>query len=135
MYNTKSYTKGYLMAFKAYITNTKVNPLTLYYRPNESTLLLQVQVAPRALNQLIVFADENAFNAFKAQNSLFIDGKTIIVNTSSTATKAREAIKTNEANANAESKRVKAAKNKAVESIENAINTKNTKLEVSVEAE
>ena len=122
------------MAFKAYITNTKVNPLTLYYRPNESALLLQVQVAPRALNQLIVFADELAFNAFKAQNSLFIDGKSIIVNTAASV-KEKDAIKANEANANAESKRVKTTKNKAVENIENAIKTKNTELKVTVEAE
>ncbi len=122
------------MAFKAYITNTKVNPLTLYYRPNESTLLLQVQVAPRALNQLIVFADENAFNAFKAQNNLFIDGKSIIVNVDNKV-KEKEAIKTNEANAVAENKRVKAVKNKAVENIENSVKTKNTELNVEVTKE
>lgn len=119
------------MAFKAYITNTKVNPLTLYYRPPESTLLLQVQVAPRALNQLIVFADENAFKAFKNQNNLFIDGKTIIVNVDNKV-KEKEAIKTNETNAVSESKRIKSAKDKQVKNIEDAVTTNTTKLETTV---
>lgn len=119
------------MAFKAYITNTKVNPLTLYYRPPESTLLLQIQVAPRALNQLIVFADEIAFKAFKEQNNLFIDGKTIIVNTDNKV-KEKEAIKTNETNAVSESKRIKSAKDKQVKNIEDAVTTNTTKLETTV---
>lgn len=119
------------MAFKAYITNTKVNPLTLYYRPPESTLLLQIQVAPRALNQLIVFADEIAFKAFKEQNNLFIDGKTIIVNVDNKV-KEKEAIKTNETNAVSESKRIKSAKDKQVKNIEDAVTTNTTKLETTV---
>lgn len=119
------------MAFKAYITNTKVNPLTLYYRPPESIMLLQVQVAPRALNQLIVFADEIAFKAFKEQNSLFLDGKTIIVNTDNKV-KEKEAIKTNETNAVSESKRIKSAKDKQVKNIEEAVTTNTTKLETTV---
>lgn len=119
------------MAFKAYITNTKVNPLTLYYRPPESIMLLQVQVAPRALNQLIVFADEIAFKAFKEQNSLFLDGKTIIVNTDNKV-KEKEAIKTNETNAVSESKRIKSAKDKQVKNIEDAVTTNTTKLETTV---
>lgn len=119
------------MAFKAYITNTKVNPLTLYYRPPESIMLLQVQVAPRALNQLIVFADEIAFKAFKEQNNLFIDGKTIIVNTDNKV-KEKEAIKTNETNAVSESKRIKSAKDKQVKNIEDAVTTNTTKLETTV---
>ena len=121
------------MAYKAYITNTMLNPLTLYYRPKESHLLLQVQVAARALNQLIVFADEQAFNAFKEQNALFLDGKTIILNTKENAVKEKEAVKTNEANAQAESKKVKSVKDKQVKAIEDAITTDKTKLETTVE--
>lgn len=121
------------MAYKAYITNTRLNPLTLYYRPKESHLLLQVQVAARALNQLIVFADEQAFNAFKEQNALFLDGKTIILNTKENAVKEKEAVKTNEANAQAESKKVKSVKDKQVKAIEEAITTDKTKLETTVE--
>lgn len=121
------------MAYKAYITNTRLNPLTLYYRPKESHLLLQVQVAARALNQLIVFADEQAFNAFKEQNVLFLDGKTIILNTKENAVKEKEAVKTNEANAQAESKKVKSVKDKQVKAIEDAITTDKTKLETTVE--
>lgn len=121
------------MAYKAYITNTRLNPLTLYYRPKESHLLLQVQVAARALNQLIVFADELAFNAFKEQNALFLDGKTIILNTKENAVKEKEAVKTNEANAQAESKKVKSVKDKQVKAIEDAITTDKTKLETTVE--
>lgn len=121
------------MAYKAYITNTRLNPLTLYYRPKESHLLLQVQVAARALNQLIVFADEQAFNAFKEQNALFLDGKTIILNTKENAVKEKEAVKTNEANAQAESKKVKSVKDKQVKAIEDAITTDKTKLETTVE--
>lgn len=121
------------MAYKAYITNTRLNPLTLYYRPKESHLLLQVQVAARALNQLIVFADEQAFNAFKEQNALFLDGKTIILNTKENAVKEKEAVKTNEANAQAESKKVKSVKDRQVKAIEDAITTDKTKLETTVE--
>jgi hypothetical protein len=121
------------MAYKAYITNTRLNPLTLYYRPKESHLLLQVQVAARALNQLIVFADEQAFEAFKEQNALFLDGKTIILNTKENAVKEKEAVKTNEANAQAESKKVKSVKDKQVKAIEDAITTDKTKLETTVE--
>ncbi len=121
------------MAYKAYITNTRLNPLTLYYRPKESHLLLQVQVAARALNQLIVFADEQAFQAFKDQNALFLDGKTIILNSKENAVKEKEAVKTNEANAQAESKKVKSVKDKQVKAIEDAITTDKTKLETTVE--
>ena len=121
------------MAYKAYITNTRLNPLTLYYRPKESHLLLQVQVAARALNQLIVFADEQAFEAFKEQNALFLDGKTIILNTKENAVKEKEAVKTNEANAQAESKKVKSVKDRQVKAIEDAITTDKTKLETTVE--
>lgn len=121
------------MAYKAYITNTRLNPLTLYYRPKESHMLLQVQVAARALNQLIVFADEQAFEAFKEQNALFLDGKTIILNTKENAVKEKEAVKTNEANAQAESKKVKSVKDKQIKAIEEAITTDKTKLETTVE--
>lgn len=119
------------MAYKAYITNTKVNPLTLYYRPPEAQVILQVQVYPRALNQMILFADENAFKAFKEQNQFLIDGKDVIVN-EAPKTKEKEAIKINEDNAIKEQKAIKSKKDKAVKNIEDSISTKNISLKTEV---
>lgn len=119
------------MAFTANATNTTINPLTLYYRPPEKDILLQIQVMPRALNQQIVFANEDYYEAFLKQNELLIDGKKLIVS-ASLKTKAKDAIKINEANAKAESAEIKAKKDKAVKNIEKTAKSKNISLETNV---
>lgn len=119
------------MAFTANATNTTINPLTLYYRPPEQTLLLQIQIAPRALNQLLVFANEDYYKAFLQQNELLIDGKKLIISTTA-KTKEKEAIKINEANAKAENAEIREKKNKAVKNIEKAASGKNISLETEI---
>lgn len=121
------------MAFTAYATNTKINQLTLYFRPPEGTQLLQVQIYPRALNQPIVFANEDFFNAFKEQNKTFIDNRSLIINSSSAKVKEKEAVKINEQNATQEHNEVKKKKDKAVKDIEDSVKSKNTSLKVTVD--
>lgn len=119
------------MAFTANATNTTINPLTLYYRPPEQTMLLQVQIQARALNQLIVFANEDYYKAFLQQNELLIDGKKLIISVRD-KTKEKEAIKINEANAKAENAEIRKKKNKAVENIEKSVSGKNISLETEI---
>lgn len=121
------------MAYTAYATNTRINQLTLYYRPPEKTTLLQVQIYPRALNQPIVFANEDYFKAFKEQNEMYIDNQTLIINDSNLKVKEKEAVKINEQNAVKEQKAVKSKKDKAVKDIEDSVTTKNISLKTSVE--
>lgn len=119
------------MAFTANATNTTINPLTLYYRPPEQTMLLQVQIQARALNQLIVFANEDYYKAFLQQNELYIDGKKLIISAKD-KTKEKEAIKINEANAKAENAEIRKKKNKAVENIEKSASGKNISLKTEI---
>ena len=119
------------MAFTANATNTTINPLTLYYRPPEQTMLLQVQIQARALNQLIVFANEDYYKAFLQQNELLIDGKKLIISAKD-KTKEKEAIKINEANAKAENAEIRKKKNKAVENSEKSASGKNISLKTEI---
>lgn len=119
------------MAFTAYATNTTISPLTLYYIPPEQTIRLQVQIQARALNQLIVFANEDYYKAFLKQCELLIDGKKLIISARD-KTKEKEAIKINEANAKAENAEIRKKKNKAVENIEKSASGKNISLKTEI---
>lgn len=120
------------MAYTAYVTNTSVRPLTLYFRPpNPGAFPIPYNIAPRALNQPVIFSNEEHFNLFKQQVALQIATKRIIVN-GSPSTKEKEAVKINEANAQAEVKSVKAKKDKIVADIEAAVETDGVSLKTEV---
>lgn len=119
------------MAFTANATNTTISPLTLYYRTPDQNMRLQVQIQARALNQLIVFANEDYYKAFLQQNELLIDGKKLIISAKD-KTKEKEAIKINEANAKAENAEIRKKKNKAVENIEKSASGKNISLKTEI---
>lgn len=123
------------MAYIAKITNTKVNPLTLYYRvpgTAEKRQLISIHLPPRALNYAVPFTDDLHFNAFRAQNITLINSEIIIIGDK---TKESQAIKVNEANAKAEVQSVREKKDKVVENLENNVSssTKKTKLKLKVE--
>lgn len=118
------------------ITNTKVAPLTLYYRApgnaEASRPLISVLIQSRALSQSVVFADDEHFEAFKEQNAEFLENQTIIIGDK---VKASTAEKVNEENAIRESKEVKKKKDRVIESLEGAVNSDKASLKVSVEKE
>lgn len=123
------------MAYIAKITNTKVNPLTLYYRvpgTEEKRQLISIHLPPRALNYAIPFTDDVHFNEFRKQNIDLINAEIIIIGDK---TKESQAIKANEANAKAEVQAIREKKDKVVENFENSVSSpKNrTKLKLKVE--
>lgn len=128
------------MAYIAKITNTKVSPLTLYFRApieveqGKLKPLISINLAARALNQEVPFADEAYFTAFKNQNSVFLNNGTILIGN----TKEKQAEKINEQNAQNEQKNVKAKKDKILNNLTDAVNNStgkqtNLKMEVSKE--
>lgn len=120
------------MAYTAYITNTTIKPLTLYFRPpNPGAFPIPYHIAPRALNQAVVFSNEEHFNLFKKQVNLQIVTKRIIVNGDPTI-KEKQAVKINEENTAEETKKVRAKKDQVVADIEAAVETEGVSLKTSV---
>lgn len=123
------------MAYVARITNTKINPLTLYYRVpgnEEKRQLISIHIPSRALNYAVAFTDDLHFNAFRIQNIDLINSEAIIIGDK---TKESEAIRVNEANAKAEVAAIREKKDKVVENFEKSVtDTKGrTKLKLKVE--
>lgn len=123
------------MAYVAKITNTKINPLTLYYRvpgSEEKRQLISIHIPSRALNYAVAFTDDLHFNAFRIQNISLINSEVIIIGDK---TKESEAIRVNEANAKAEVAAVRERKDKVVESFEKSVTDAKgrTKLKLKVE--
>lgn len=123
------------MATVLKITNTKVNPLTLYYRvpgrEGNKMPTIAVSIPARALNHSVAFANDSHADAFKKQNEQFIDRGIIILGKSTES----QAEKQNEKNAVAESQKTKEAADAAVDSIEKQVKStaKKSSLKVSVE--
>ena len=122
------------MAYLIKVTNTKVNPLTLYYRvpgkQEDNRQLISIQIPSRALNYEVAFTDETHYVAFKEQNLvLFEDGILL----QGGKTKEAEAIRVNEENAKKEVADIRKKKDKSVKQFEDAVSTEKTKLKVSVE--
>lgn len=123
------------MAYVARITNTRVNPLTLYYRvpgKEEKRQLISIHIPSRALNYAVPFTDDLHFNEFRNQNITLINDETIIIGDK---TKESTAIKINEANAKSEVQQIREKKDKVVEKFENSVtdNKGRTKLKLKVE--
>lgn len=120
------------MAYVAKLTNTKVSPLTLYYRvpgSAERRQLISINVPSRALNYAVAFGDERHFEAFKAQNCDLINQGVIILGNN---TKEKDAIKANEEVAKEEVKAVREAKQKTAEAFEKSVTNQKTKLKLEV---
>lgn len=122
------------MAVTAYITNTLCRRQIINYRPPESIMILNVDLAPYELNKECVFKDEFAFRAFREQASMLIERRHIIVNSNSETT-AKQAAKQHEKNLKTENAEAKAKSEKIVGSIEASATEvlKKNKLNVSVE--
>lgn len=123
------------MAYVAKITNTKINPLTLYYRVpgnEEKRQLISIHIPSRALNYAVAFTDDLHFNEFRIQNIDLINSEAIIIGDK---TKESEAIRVNEANAKAEVAAIREKKDKVVENFEKSVtdNKGRTKLKLKVE--
>lgn len=123
------------MAYVAKITNTKINPLTLYYRVpgnEEKRQLISIHIPSRALNYAVAFTDDLHFNEFRIQNIGLINSEVIIIGDK---TKESEAIRVNEANAKAEVAAIREKKDKVVENFEKSVtdNKGRTKLKLKVE--
>lgn len=123
------------MAYIAKITNTRVNPLTLYFRvpgENKNRQLISLHIPARALNYPVAFADEEFFNAFKDQNRVYLENETIILGDKIRENKAE---KINEDNANKEVAQVRKKKNGIIKSFENSLRTDKASMKVNVEKE
>lgn len=125
------------MSVVSYITNTRANPLALLYRAPKSdaskdapSQLIRVELIGRALRTPVTFASEEHFSAFKSQNAELLSTGTILLGDK---VKEKEAEKVNEANASTETKDVREKKGKTIKVLEDAVNTKNTSLKISVE--
>lgn len=121
------------MSYIAKITNTKVSPLSLYYRApgvEKNRQLISVFIPSRALNYAVPFTDESFFIAFKTQHFELINSGVIIIGNN---TKEKDAIKANEEVAKEEVKAVREAKQKTSEALEKAVTTPKTKLKLNVE--
>ncbi len=122
------------MAVTAYITNTLCRRQIISYRPPESILILNVDVAPYELNKEVIFKDEFAYRAFKEQANAIIERGDIIVNANDSVT-AKQAAKQHEKGLKDENAKARANSEKIVDTIEKGATTaiKKTKLNVSVE--
>lgn len=125
------------MRVVSYITNTRANPLALLYRAPKSEAskdvsaqLIRVELIGRALRTPVTFASEEHFSAFKSQNAELLSNGTILLGD---GVKDRDAEKVSEVNASKETKEVRAKKEKTIKGLEDAVNTKNTSLKISVE--
>lgn len=123
------------MAYVAKITNTKVNPLTIYFRvpgENKNRQLISLHIPARALNYPVAFADEEFFNAFKDQNRVYLENETIILGDK---IKENKAEKVNQDNANKEVEQVRKKKNKIIKFFEDSLKTDKASMKVNVEKE
>jgi len=115
------------------ISNSLNNPLKLNYSVMENGLrkILTIELPSRALLHDCYFAKQEYYDAFVKQNECFIASEKIIIGN----TKESKLENANVDNATKEKAMVRKKKNKQVETIENAVSTKNTKLKVSVSEE
>ena len=118
------------------ITNTKINPLTLYYRVpgnEDKRPLVSVHIPSRALNYAVPFSDEQHFLEFKRQNEQLLASEVIIIGDH---TKESTAMRINEDNAKRDVAEIREKKEKVVKAFEDAVSTNpksKTKLKLKVE--
>lgn len=121
------------MAYEIKVTNTKINPLSLFYRvPGEqdNRQLISIYIPSRALNYSVAFTDEVHYAAFKEQNLHLFEAGILL---QGGKTKEAEAIRVNESNAKKEVEEIRKKKNESVEKFEKAVSTEKTKLKLKVE--
>lgn len=118
----------------AKITNTLNQPLTMFYRlplvqGSTKTRLLEIDLPSRALLHDVVFADEQAFEAFKEQNSAMIESQKIIIG----KTNEKTAEKVSNDNAANTKKFIQKKKDQVVGSFESVASNANTNMKIKVE--